>query len=225
MTTPTTPGAPDIMKSKKLTIYPTENVKKYSWSQAFKDAYEQFNKLSLKQKLVVMFQLGDAPDPKDWRKGANVQFHAFDVPTKRTVAGKTVTFYPDGLDGFTDDDSVFQQYGENQPQIKVRIHAFINVPATPKVAAIHNGAKRDVGDKVKLFIALHEMIHACGFTGHSKVGIAGNVMVEVYHAVATGMTKNDDVVVAPPRFDPGFPINTSLDLPSEVADLIRNIWK
>jgi hypothetical protein len=167
-----------IRKNKILTIYPTLDVAQYKWSKVFDQAIKEFNNLKLG---VAYRPVGIAPDPKEkicW-KGTNVQFDA-------CLGTKVYKICNQELKGFLDGKGLIGQtvtvpeytFTDNKPKIETRAKAFIMVPATPMLP----DKSRLVGDQVKLVIAVHELIHACGLNKHSDYNT--DVMGENYSAKA-----------------------------------------
>jgi hypothetical protein len=152
-----TPWDDPIKKTKTLTVFPGSSVSGGSWASVFASAIQEFNNLSNTHKLgVSLSQSATAPDPSGVG-GADVQFEAGNGTVNFTSFGQTisVTVNGDALGG--DTQQVKLVFGSIQKIAK----AFIVVPATPKVNA---NPPRNVGDGVKLVIAVHELIHACGLS-------------------------------------------------------------
>lgn len=227
----TTPPAPTSQwsdhirknKNKELTIYATPE--KYSnWSNVLDEAIVEFNKLNLG---VKFRRVNVGLDPKVpfqlcWQ-GTNVQFDACSVRPEYTVCNQKVVpifegkvFDGKGLDGATIPLPEFT-FIDNKPPIERRIKACIIVPAEPSVPDTM-GHGRPVGHRVKLVIAVHELIHACGLIKHSDPG--KDVMSKVYRAIP-GQNAEDDDVVFPPSPIP----MKRISLHPDTAKLIRDNWK
>jgi hypothetical protein len=110
-----------------------------------------------------------------------------------------------------------------------QFRAYIFVPAAPLIAVGAAGQvkQRGVGDGVKLFIAVHEMIHACGLSNaeHSPEGVP-DVFVGQPQPAEGATPARDKLRV---RFDPR--LNLPLDPPSpplvisaRTAGLIKSVW-
>lgn len=155
------PWADHIKKTKKLTIAIDESVSKQGWGKAFNEARIKFNELS-----TTTWKLGVTYEPTENPKSANVVVYA--------KSGDFEFGYKDGdyvlkdeilkFDGTSVHGLCRMMYGDVKNHIK-RIYeqrlvkAFIFVPAKPH---IQGGQSRLVGEPVRLVVAVHEMIHACG---------------------------------------------------------------
>jgi hypothetical protein len=198
-----TPWIDSIKNSKQLTVFPGPNVTGDSvWSKVFTDAMAVFNQLSASLKLGVT--LIDArsttpptgpPDQKKWPDGANVQFEVGTGTVDFTAQGDTVSCTvlsgPGVIQAMTQPMRYQLGSGAN---IVLRIkRAFILVPIHPQVLATlippvpgQSGRNRDAGPPIKLVLAVHELIHACGLDNSDHL---------------TG--GNGDVFFYPPQFDAG----------------------
>jgi hypothetical protein len=146
-----------IRSTGELSVFPGSSLTG-SWPVVFSNALQEFNKLSNAHQFGV--RLTRSPvGVNRFMTGANVQFEASDTaltfadtflgPQTMTLAGtgsaaKTRPL-PSGNGG---------RLGQ----------ALILVPSTPKVFAGPTGKRtlREAGDPIKLVIAIHELIHACG---------------------------------------------------------------
>jgi hypothetical protein len=158
-----TPWSDPIKATKQLKIFPTANVSGGPWAGVFKNALAEFNKLSAKHSLGVSFVLAmSAPDPSGVG-GADVQFDAINGTVNFTCFNQAFSETLGGTDLIGHTSNVMQVFGSTKTIAK----AFIFVPATQSFGA---GIGRGVGDPVKLVIAAHELIHACGLDNseHSK---------------------------------------------------------
>jgi hypothetical protein len=155
------PWASWIKKTGKLTIALDESIGKQGWSKAFKDGIAKFNELS-----TQTWKLGVTYEPTDNAVTANVVAHAkvgdfefgykdayYEMPKKlkkfdgNSVHGLCSSLYGNEKNRATKAD-----------ETKL-VKAFIFVPAKPH---IQGSKSRLVGEPVRLVVAIHEMIHACG---------------------------------------------------------------
>lgn len=146
-----TPWDASIKKSKQLTVFPgSALLKSAAWGAAlFGQILLEFNKLSSSNKLGVgLVASSTGPAPKG-SGGANVQVEASSGSHSFTVEGvaqKGSLGPPPNIFGVT---HTVSQGGEI-------IRAFVFLPISPTVAA------RGVGRGVRIAVALHELLHACG---------------------------------------------------------------
>ncbi|VTZ27058.1 conserved hypothetical protein [Methylocella tundrae] len=150
-----TPWSAPIKAAKQLSIFPTSKVTGGPWKAVFTKALAEFNALSAKHSLGVTFAIASsAPDPSGVG-GADVQFDTINGTANFTCFNQAFSDKLSGnaMEGHT--KVISQVFGSTKSIAK----AFIFVPATPRVGA---ASSRVVGDPVKLVIATHEMIHACG---------------------------------------------------------------
>jgi hypothetical protein len=152
-----TPWDDPIKKNKALTVFPGASVTGGAWASVFASAIQEFNKLSKAHKLGVTLSQGTTVPNPSGVGGSDVQFEAGNGSVTFTSFGQSisVTVNGNGLTG--DTQQVKLVFGSVQKIAK----AFIVVPATPQVNA---NPPRDVGDGVKLVMAVHELIHACGLS-------------------------------------------------------------
>jgi len=100
--------------------------------------------------------------------------------------------------------------------------AFIYVPAAPLTGKHANG--RVVGDPVKLVIAVHEMIHACGLVENDEHSVDDIFSWPQLHA---GNQPNDDFPGKPG--EPPGTGHSTVDMPplflkTETATKVRDLW-
>jgi hypothetical protein len=152
-----TPWEDPIKKTKTLTVFPGSSVSGGAWAGVFASALQEFNKLSQANQLgVTLTQAATAPDPSGVG-GADVQFEAGNGAVSFTTFGQSISVTVNGNSLGGDTQQVKLVFGSVERIAK----AFIVVPATPQVNA---NPPRGVGDGVKLVIAVHELIHACGLS-------------------------------------------------------------
>ena len=151
-----------IRNTKQLSVFPGPKVTKGSWKAVFASALKEFNRLSNSLNLGVTLigppQVTAPPDPSGFG-GANVQFEIGNGTCNFTSFNTqfSITLDGDRANGET-------QHVKTVFNGITRIaQAFIFVPATPRITL--NPSSRPAGDAVRLVIAVHELIHACGLEG------------------------------------------------------------
>jgi hypothetical protein len=237
----------DIIKNKNkkvLTVFPTQKVKASGpWRTTFNNAITEFNKLSTQLNLGVTLDApsnATAPDPNT-DAGAEVQFDlgngqisytAFGQPFVLTDRqGNPVNFSPTELHGAT--QQVKRSFGG---PARIR-RAFIFVPETPMVNALMKASPRPddfkqvpraAGSGIRLYIAVHEFIHACGLSNdeHNVQGPDADVFT-IFPSPSPGpfdRPEQDKLLLhlAHPRPNVFAP---PIFIKKKVADMIRNNWK
>jgi hypothetical protein len=153
------PWDDSIKASKSLTIFAGPSIPGSVWAGVFTNAIAEFNRLSSANTLGVTFTASTtAPDPNN-SGGANVQFEVANGKIGFVSFGTPFSLQVIGTSLFGDTKQVSVKYGDSGPERMIR--AFIVLPATPQINA---SPVRGVGDGVKLLMAVHEMVHACGLT-------------------------------------------------------------
>lgn len=155
------PWADHIRRSKKLTIFIDDSIAKQGWGTAFKNAVEKFNELSR-----TTWKLGVVLETAVNSVIANIVVYAksgdfefgykdadYELPKEKKVFdGQSVH----GLCSLLHSDIRNPATRTYEPRL---VKAFIFVPAKPHTSGPHS---RLVGEPVKLVVAVHELIHACG---------------------------------------------------------------
>jgi hypothetical protein len=139
-----------ISDTKALKVFPEKSVTTDAvWLGVFRDALQKFN--AMKLGLTLIETLNNPPDPVTLA-GADVQFAAAAGTFTAKARKKEKT---ESLAGT-------EMHGRTLHFLDPMIaKAFIFVPATPLIGG---GGSRQVGEGIKLYIAFHELIHACGLS-------------------------------------------------------------
>lgn len=151
-----TPWIPAIKQSKQLTVFPGPGLMQSSnWGGGlFKKILDEFNRLSTVNKLgVTLVASGVAPALQGFG-GANVQIEISHGTHTFTFDG---TVHTASLPGTAIDIAGVT----NSPALAEQVKAFVFLPANPTIGGANS---RPVGDGVKLAVAIHEVIHACGLS-------------------------------------------------------------
>jgi hypothetical protein len=167
-----TPWDDPIKATKQLTVFPTSNVTGGAWDSVFNNALAEFNKLSKAHKLGVTLTKSQTPPSSNGPGAADVQFDAVNGTVTFTALGTAFSLTLNGNDLHGDTQVIKQSFTGPGGTTPLRVaKAFIFVPSTPQTSPPNN---RIVGDPVKLCIAVHELIHACGLANsdHSSVANA-----------------------------------------------------
>ena len=166
MSKPIIPWGSWIKKTGKLTLAIDESIGKQGWAKAFEEARTKFNDLSTQTwKLGVTFELTDNQTTANVVAQAKIGDFSFSYKDANYEMKDT----PMKFDGQSVHGLCTPLYGdEKNPVTKAYesklVKAFIFVPAKPHIT---DGKSRLVGEPVKMVIAFHELIHACGLgDGH-----------------------------------------------------------
>jgi len=155
-TPPRVPWLDDVKKTGRLTLTLDDSADKAGWGNVFKNAIIEFNKLSSNLSLGVAYDKADNPaKAKVEVRAANGAFE-FGLPPD--IPMKTYKFDGSGLHGLCKPVLTTVTDAARLEQFRM-IKAYIYVPASPKG---DSSSPRPVGDPIKLVIAVHEMVHACG---------------------------------------------------------------
>ncbi len=207
-----TPWSAPIRAARQLSIFPTSKVTGGPWKTVFTKALAEFNALSTKHSLGVTFSLAaTAPDPSGVG-GADVQFDTINGTVNFTCFNQA---FSDNLSGTAMEGhtrSVMQVFGANRTIAK----AFIFVPATPQ------SGKRVVGNPMKLLMAVHEMIHACGLDNADHSSLTNNADVFV-SGLQFQAGANPDADRGTP-FGMSTPVMPPIVLAQPTITLIQNNW-
>jgi hypothetical protein len=156
-----TPWADWVKRTGKLTIFLDESLGKQGWAKAFQEAITKFNDFSTQSwKLGVTFETNDNQIKANvvvQAKAGDFEFGYKDAYYE--MAKKTVQFDGESVHGLCSQLFSDEKNRVTKAVEKRVVKAFIFVPAKPR---IKKGKSRFVGEPVRLVIAFHEMIHACG---------------------------------------------------------------
>jgi hypothetical protein len=145
----------DIRNSGQLSVFPGPKVTGGKWDAVFNDALKQFNTLSSSLHLGVTLKKSVTPPDPTGPGGADVVFEAGSGTVSFMSDGQQFSVTTAGNDIRGDTTTAGVQFGTGPVRLT---KAFILVPITPQISA----KGREVGDGLKLVIAVHELIHACG---------------------------------------------------------------
>jgi len=150
------PWLDEVKRTGKLTIALDESIGQQGWTKAFRDGIAKFNEL----RVGVTYEQTDNQAKANVIAQAKVGDFEFGYDDGHWVmAKKPYKFEGNSVHGLC---SVLKGEVRNRASrtYETRIvRAFIFVPAKPR---IDGGRSRLVGDPVRLVVAVHEMIHACG---------------------------------------------------------------
>jgi len=206
------PWIDPVRQSGQLSIFLGKTATGGGWSTSFTTAIARFNALANLLNFGVTFSASNAPPDPNGLGGADVAFEAGNGQVSFTALGQPFSRQVDGnaLAGNTYTVSTSSGGGDRIAK------AFIFVPATPRSA---NAKSRVVGEGVKLVIAVHELIHACGLSNadHSPASkpdvFYGYPTIDVGPAAAADRIRLPDGRTMPPVW-----------MANETARLIQGIW-
>jgi hypothetical protein len=227
-----------IKNRKQLTVFPGKNVTgDPTWSRVFADVITEFNQLSASLQLGVT--LVDArtttpptgpPDPNVWPGGADVQLEAGTGTVQFTAQGDTTSCTVLSGPGALQANTALMAYKiGTQSNFVVRLkRSFILLPIHPQLKAAlvppvrgQSQRQREAGPAIKLFLAIHELIHACGLenSDHSTGATADVFVLQPDFSAGTFPNPQDDRGVVNGRTMP--PIFIS----SQTQGNIQGIWR
>jgi hypothetical protein len=223
---------PNVRGTHRLTVFATSAVTGGPWAGVFTKAIDEFNKLSTAMNLQVTLVTGSSirpPDPTSMSSGANVQFDVGDSKvheiTLQNKFGDIISQFTEDFSGATMHGLTIPPQWQDDKGVAHQFRAYVYVPKSPKVNT--PAGQREVGDGIKLFIAVHELIHACGLSNadHSPESNAdlfiGQPQPSPGNTPATDKLRiHLDPLVKLPRDPPDPPFF----LTDRTAGLIRSIW-
>lgn len=205
-----TPWEDPIKNSKKLTVFPGSSVTGGVWGSAFATALKEFNRLSAAHSLGVTLSPSATPPNPAGSGGADVQVEAGSGAVNFTTFGQQISVAVDGNGLSASTQQVKIVFGVDARIAK----AFVVLPATPQINA---NPPRAVGDGVKVAIAVHELLHACGLSnGDHNPGdlFSGSPQPRAGNAPADDKLEVNNQKRLPPLF-----------LAAKTASLIQLLWK
>ena len=211
-----------IRNSSQLTVFPTVALTRSFWSRIFTQSIAEFNRLSTAQRLgVTLVQSATAPD-RDTDAGANIQVDVAGGRARARGLGVDIDepFSATSVHGLT---KVLSRSFGNSPARVVK--CFIFVPSNP-TGNTPRGS-RVIGDPVKLFIMVHEFVHAAGQLNNGEHSPESAPDVFVGPPIASpqldvgSSPAGDRVRVGAP---PGFTRFPPLTLSARTAGLISPNW-
>jgi hypothetical protein len=146
-----------IRRTGRLTVFPTRALIQSSWSQIFARALEEFNRLAAAHRLGVTLARSNTPPHPETDAGANIQVDVADGHARARGLGVDIdqVFSATSLHGLT------KVLKRPQRSSLLRVaKCFVFVPARPMVNTPRG--PRSAGDPVKLFVMVHEFVHAAG---------------------------------------------------------------
>jgi len=219
-----------VKQAGQLTIGFDASLARAGWDGVFRNAITEFNKLSTAHNLGVTFvQTQDLQAANVEARAARADFE-FEYPPH--IAKKKIAF--DGAEVHGLCKPLLTQVRNRRTradELKL-MKAFIYVPAAPLTDKKTRG--RVVGDPVKLVIAVHEMIHACGLVENNEHSVDD---IFSWPQLRVGNQPNDDrlatlggTITFPGK--PGEPPRTghsTIDMPplflkTETATKVRDLW-
>ena len=157
------PWPDDIKRSGELTIGFDNSIGKAVWDRVFREAIFEFNKLANTHKLGITFAIADDPAK------ANVEARAasgdFEFAYPPDIPKQTIRFDGKGTHGLCK-PLLSEFIGRSRVAEYRMAKAIIYVPANPMGS--DGGTLRALGDPIKLVIAVHELIHACGLVSNDE---------------------------------------------------------
>jgi hypothetical protein len=211
-----------IRNSGQLTVFPTVALARSFWSRILTQSISEFNRLSAAGRLgVTLVQSATAPDPNT-DAGANIQVDVAGGRAQARGLGVDIDepFSATSVHGLT---KVLSRAFGNGPARVVK--CFIFVPSTP-TGNTPRGS-RLIGDPVKLFILVHEFVHAAGQVNNAEHSPESDPDVFVGPPIASpqldvGSRPADDRVRVGAH--PNFARFPPLTLSARTAGLIRPNW-
>lgn len=220
-----TPWEAHVQRTGELTLFPGDKMTRApAWGRGlFERIRSEFNRLAEVNKLGVRLVISDqAPNPNG--TGANVQFEVsngscpfFDASGRPQTGNLDVSLghikgicfriEATGLGGF-----IFSQ------------RAFVFVPANPRVSAT-----RTVTENVRMAVALHELLHACGLSandpGHGEEGHPAQGDLDLFASggiVLPGSGASQDQFLVGGHVVPD--ASGRFSITARTAGLVQSIW-
>jgi len=190
-----------------LLVYPDSSLATGNWRSIFNQAITQFNTLSSRNHLRVTLEQSSEPPATSGDGGADVAVRAANGQISCTYDGRRDSMAFNGL----------QKQGYTHSfHINNRIQkTYVFLPANPQVHTSRGG--RTVGPGVKLLIAVHEFVHACGLSNDDH---CPNDLMHPHPDVDANL-ENPALDKVRIRYDLLMP---PLALSATTAGLVRGLW-
>lgn len=218
-----------IKETRRLTIGFDASLGTAGWERVFTNAITEFNTLSTRLRLGVSFVRAEDPGRANVEARASRGDFEFEYPPQ--IPKKTIRFDGTSAHGLCKPLLTLVSERGRAEQFKL-MKAFIYVPASPLTD--RNAKSRVVGDPVKLVIAVHEMIHACGLVDdkeHSVDDIFSWPQLRVGAQASEDRLGTKGAAITfpgkpgePPRHGYSTAEMPPLFLKDETATKVRNLW-
>jgi hypothetical protein len=150
------PWLDEVKRTSKLTIALDESIGQQGWAKAFRDGIAKFNELRLG---VTYEQTNDQANANVVAQAKIADFEFGYSDGRWTLETKLHKFDGNSVHGLCS-MLTGQVRNRTSRSFETRVvKAFIFVPAKPRT---NGGSSRMVGEPVRLVVAVHEMVHACG---------------------------------------------------------------
>jgi hypothetical protein len=211
-----------IKKNKQLTVVAEKSfVDAPAWGFAlFQRILFEFNRLFVVNQLKVSLRPTlDLPDPNGGPGGANVQMAVTNGAFTFRADGQSVSGNlppPPNLHGRT------ALIGNGNPPAEI-IRAGVFLPRDPKVDP-HLPGSRGIGAPVRIALALHELLHACGLQetdpGHDRTTTSDPDLFMTGGVLDPNLPdgSGDRIMLGRGKFAPPF------DLSARTAGLVQDNW-
>jgi hypothetical protein len=224
-----TPWIAKVKSTGQLSVFLDDSITKGAWAGALTKTIAEFNRISGMQKFGVSLVTASAPpDPKGYG-GADVAVYAANGPTTYKSGNEEYTLNVNGTGMSAHCQTLSFQPGD--ASTREHFKAFIFLPAS---AQINSGpaskqVNRPIGEPLRLFIAFHEFIHACGLPNaeHSHEGLTPDVFHRQPQPSAGAKPDDDRFMLAYADKTAGRPSNLfapPITVSGRVTGLIQGVW-
>jgi hypothetical protein len=143
--------------------------------------------------------------------------------------GDVISEFSDNINGTAMHGLTKPPQWKDENGLNQQFRAYVYVLRNPTVNVGPAGQQRPraVGEGVKLFIAVHELIHACGLSNNDHSSEADPDFFIAQPQPAPGATPQGDklrIRLQPLKNLPSDPPDPPLFLTQRTANLIRSIW-
>jgi hypothetical protein len=233
------PWVDHVRSRKRLTVFQHQSMRAGAWGGLFKKSIDEFNKLADVHKLGVKLDPARDDDPPSQEidgGGADIQMETATTVARGRGMGEPFSerFSGTEIHGLT--WVVRVRFAADGPRFIAK--AFIFLPATPQIrgksanpAKNPYGPMREVGEGLRLVIAVHELIHAVSGLNNSDHSPGNNPDIFVgppvyYPGVDAGDTPDGDkLTTGSARAEPNFKRFPPLELTARTVGLIQPVWK